>query len=199
VADHIRVPARSEGTDDFDRVAVTVTYLEMTAPRATGSASDTHMNIVRVEHPHVSYYRYLYNTVGEPWLWWRCRVMSDADLQAHLDDAATQVYVHSLFGQPQGFFELDLRPHPDIELAYFGLLPFAIGRGLGREALNAALETTWALAPRAITVNTCTADHPRALQTYLQAGFKQVRARRDEWLIPRKLGLKIPPELLRAV
>ena len=45
--------------------------------------------------------------------------------------------------------------------------------------------------PRAVTVNTCTADHPRALPTYLRAGFHPIRQVREEWDVPCRLGLEI--------
>ena len=46
-----------------------------------------------------------------------------------------------------------------------------------------------------MTVNTCTADHPRALPTYLRAGFRPVREMREEWNVPLRLGLDIPDRL----
>jgi hypothetical protein len=46
-----------------------------------------------------------------------------------------------------------------------------------------------------MTVNTCTADHPRAMGTYLRAGFRPVREVREQWNIPVRLGLVIPDRL----
>jgi len=48
---------------------------------------------------------------------------------------------------------------------------------------------------RAITVNTCTADHPRALPNYKRVGFREMRAVDEIWDIPRKLGLKKPAHM----
>jgi hypothetical protein len=48
---------------------------------------------------------------------------------------------------------------------------------------------------RRMTVNTCTADHPRALPNYLAAGFVEIRRVREVWDIPRRLGLRIPDHL----
>ena len=48
----------------------------------------------------------------------------------------------------------------------------------------------------AVTVNTCTADHPRALPGYVRAGFRPVRHVREVWDVPVRLGLKIPDNLL---
>ena len=82
-----------------------------------------------------------------------------------------------------------------MNIAYFGLLPHLVGQGLGRAFLRAAIDAAWALEPRAIRVNTCTADHPRALPAYLRAGFRPVRTVREVWDIPDRLGLPIPPTL----
>ena len=47
-----------------------------------------------------------------------------------------------------------------------------------------------------MTVNTCTADHARALPTYLRAGFRPLRQVREIWDVPTRLGLRIPAHLL---
>jgi hypothetical protein len=46
-----------------------------------------------------------------------------------------------------------------------------------------------------MTVNTCSADHPRALPNSLAAGFSEVRRVREVWDIPRRLGMNIPEHL----
>src|SRR3712207_8210857 len=60
-----------------------------------------------------------------------------------------------------------LFPYTTLFRSYFGLLPHAIGRGMGRALLRHAVETAWTGGTRAVTVNTCTADHPRALPNYV--------------------------------
>jgi hypothetical protein len=47
-----------------------------------------------------------------------------------------------------------------------------------------------------MTVNTCTADHPRALPTYLRTGFRTLRQVREVWNVPLRLGMRIPQHLL---
>jgi RimJ/RimL family protein N-acetyltransferase len=179
----------------YERVVVAVSYLQLDHIEHALTPADRVLDVSRVEHPEIGFYRYLYNTVGERWIWWRRRVISDRDLQTHLSSDTTRIYVFYRNGQPYGFFELDLNPHPDIEIAYFGLMPFAIGQGLGASALRLAINTAWELAPRAITVNTCTADHPSAMNAYLRAGFKLLQTKTDEWLIPDNIGLLIPDHL----
>ena len=65
-------------------------------------------------------------------------------------------------------------------------------------SLRAAIDAAWGMGARGVTVNTCTADHPRALPSYLRAGFRPVRAVREIWDVPTRLGLVIPDHLRLA-
>ena len=81
-------------------------------------------------------------------------------------------------GWPHGFFVLDGRAPRACDLAYFGLVPEAIGRGLGTFLLQTALHMAWDRPGTArVTVNTNSLDHPRALPLYQKAGFEPVAAR----------------------
>lgn len=174
-------PAQSPDMAPPRDLDVTITYLEMTEPPSRPAASPPHtqrpMALQRVQTPTVSYYRYLQHTVGDPWLWWERRAFSDEDLARIIQDDAVEIYVLSLGGVPAGFVELDFRDMPDrAEVAYFGLLPDFIGRGLGPYLLNWGIDCAWnrTPAPTRLTVNTCTLDHPAALKGYQKAGFQVV-------------------------
>ncbi len=180
------------------RVAVTVTFLRMDhPPLAPPLPLPADASVVRVARPEVGFYRYLYHTVGEAYVWWLRRSLTDAALASVLADPAIAVHVLYRGGAPAGFFELDGRAAPDMNLSYFGLLPHAVGTGLGSAFLRAAVDEAWRARPRAVTVNTCTADHPRALPTYLRTGFRPIRSVREVWDVPLRLGLPTP-EHLRA-
>jgi GNAT superfamily N-acetyltransferase len=179
------------------RVTVAVTFLRMDRPPAGPSLGlPIDYQVVQVQSPTVGFYRYLYNTVGADYVWWLRRTMPDRDLAMLLRDPA--VSIHALYsgGQPAGFFELDGRGWPDINLSYFGLMPHAIGAGVGHPFLRSAVDAAWRQNPRGMTVNTCTADHPRALPTYLRSGFRTLRAVREVWNVPLRLGMRIPERLL---
>jgi GNAT superfamily N-acetyltransferase len=183
-------------TEPVVRVAVTVTFLRMDSPPAAPApALPPHVSVVPVPAPSVGFYRYLYDTVGAPHVWWLRRTMADAALAELLANPAIHISVLYGGGEPLGFFELDARPVPDINLSYFGLVPAAVGKGLGFAFLRAAVDKAWALGARAVTVNTCTADHPRALPAYQRAGFRPVRTARETWDVPVRLGLSIPDHL----
>ena len=182
--------------EPVQEVAVDVTFLRMDAPPADPARPLPPG--VRVEHARycsVPFYRYLYDTVGEPWLWWMRRTASDAELAALLSMPAISIHVLMKDGEPAGFYELDRRPGHLVNLAYFGLMPWAIGTGLGRPFLRHAVDTAWAAGRPAMTVNTCTADHPRALPAYLAAGFRRLRTVQEIWPVPVRLGLKVPAHL----
>ena len=87
------------------------------------------------------------------------------------------IHVLLLDGKPAGFYELDSTPWPAVNLSYFGLMPHAVGKGLGFAFLRHAVDASGRAGPQAMTVNTCTADHPRALPTYVRAGFRADAAR----------------------
>lgn len=178
------------------RVGVTVTFLRMDqAPDAPPPPLPEGMAIQRIATPTIGFYRYLYNTVGAEYVWWLRRTMPDGELTALLRHSGVSVHVLYANGEPAGFFELDTRPAPNVNLSYFGLLPHAVGAGIGLTFLRHAIATAWATGARGLTVNTCTADHPRALPNYLRTGFRTLRESSEVWDVPASLGLKIPDRL----
>jgi GNAT superfamily N-acetyltransferase len=180
-------------TEAVTRVGVTVTFLRMTE-RQPGPHPllPANAEVRRLRSPRNDDYRALQTKVGHPYLWWLRRVMPDAELTAVLRNP--QVAVHVLFvdGEEAGFYELDATTWPYINLNYFGLMPHAIGRGLGAAFLQHAIDNAWSGPIRGMTVNTCTADHPRALAAYERAGFRRSRAIKEVWSIPQHLGFTIP-------
>ena len=182
--------------DPCDSVAVTVTFLHMDHPPLTPVASiPGATRTERVKAPAVPFYRFLYNTVGADYVWWLRRIMPDRDLTALLRDTNIEIHVLYKDGAPAGFFELDARYGSTVNLSYFGLMPHMVGTGAGPGFLRQAIDAAWASRPRNITVNTCTADHPRALPNYLRAGFKPLRSVRETWEVPVHLGLRVPDHL----
>src|SRR3546814_18459179 len=106
--------------------------------------------------------------------------MSDAGLAGILADDRVEVFVLYGDGAPAGYFELDRLGQAavnrgTIHLAYFGLMPHGVGRGLGRYLLPAALEQTWSYPPERLPRNTNTMQHPPALQLYQKAVFAPPR------------------------
>ena len=163
---------RSAGT-----LEVTITYLEMHRRLSSSLRLSTPKQtaIFQAHQPTLSFYRYLYVQVGGSWLWYERRAMDNEELRVIIHDPAGSIYVLYFDGVPAGYVELDGRVDHEIELAYFGLLPDFIGRGLGPWLLNWALDTAWNREPSRIWVNTCNLDHPKALLCYQRAGFEPYR------------------------
>ncbi|MGE4482467.1 GNAT family N-acetyltransferase [Acidocella sp.] len=187
-------PAPGEATE---RAIVTVVFLRMlNQPQRPPARLPPGATVTR-ERLSLSQYRELYDQVGGPWLWWLRRVMPDALLERHLASSTVSVHMLRAGGETAGFYELDSGHWPYVNLNYFGLMPGFIGRGLGKPLLDHAVDTVFggATALRGMSVNTCNADHPRALPNYLAAGFSEYRRAQVEWDIPVRLGFKIPEHL----
>lgn len=177
------------------RVGVTVTFLRMEVPPADLAALPRDAVVHRVRDCGVAEYRSYYDRVGAPYLWWLRRTMSDRQLAALLRDRNVSINRLDVGGQVSGFYELDATNWPAVNLSYFGLMPHAVGQGLGHAFLCDAVMRAWRQQPNAVTVNTCTADHPRAMPNYLRVGFRRVREVSETWNIPTRLGLQIPETL----
>lgn len=174
------------------RLEVTITFLEMTERPAHPHLmppQGLNCTLLRVRRPSVQFYRYLYDRVGEPWLWFERRAMADEELAAIVQDDRVEIYLLSVDGEPAGYAELDRRRPPDIELAYFGLMPEFIGKGLGRYLMTWTIDTAWNRAPERLWVTTNTLDHPKALPLYQRCGFRPFQQEIKLFDDPRLNGL----------
>jgi GNAT superfamily N-acetyltransferase len=181
----------------------TITYLEMLerpAGRRVPAPLDK-LALMRAEACTVSFYRYLYDTVGEPWLWFERRIIDDAAVAAQIHQPTIEIFVLYVRGVPAGFFELDTAAPRETKLCYFGLIPDFIGRRLGPYLLQAAIDRAWSRPIDRFWLHTSTFDHPKALRVYQQAGFVVYSRRRvlfedprERGILPRTLGhrLRLP-------
>lgn len=173
-----------------------VTYLEMRErpPRPPSPPpAGLKAALIRAEEPTVAFYRFLYDTVGAPWTWVERRLMDDEALAAAVRAEGVEVYVLHAAGVPAGYGEVDRRAAPGaVDLAYFGLMPEFIGRGLGRWFVEAMVDIAWSSGPRRVRVHTCDLDHPRALRNYQRAGFVAYNQAVEAVPDPRLAGLPWP-------
>ncbi len=89
---------------------MTVTFLRMDRPPPTPAAPCRPTPAwCGSPQPSVAFYRYLYDTVGAPHLWWLRRALPDSALAGMLADPAVSIHVLYRGGEPAGFFELDGR------------------------------------------------------------------------------------------
>ncbi len=176
-----------------ERVEYVVTYLEMTArpayPRPhmpTGPASA----LIAAEAPPVWYFLALYDAVGRDYEWTDQHERAAEDLEAFLRHEAVTLYTLMRAGWPHGFFMLDCRERGVCDLSYFGLVPQALGQGLGTFLVQTAVQMAWDRpGVHRLTVNTNSLDHPRALPTYQKAGFEPVRRETRKRVLARDRNL----------
>lgn len=179
-----------------ERVAYRVTWLEMTARPRYGwppLPSGRGVALVRAETPPAWYFLSLYDAVGADYEWVDQHAVPRPELEAWLHHPEVALYTLMGEGWPKGFFMLDGREAGTCDLAYFGLVPQAVGKGLGYWLLQTAVLTAWDRpGVERLTVNTCTLDHPRALGQYQRAGFAPVRTEEKSRVLTRDLTFHQP-------
>jgi GNAT superfamily N-acetyltransferase len=167
-------------------VAVTRTYLEMARPGQLLGArlDDPTVDIDRAFECPVSFFRYLYVEVGRSYHWVDRLPWSDEQLRARLADPDVTLWLLRVKGSPAGYFELERHDDGSVEIAYFGLLPEFLGRGLGKHLLTAAVEASWSLGAARVWLHTCTLDDPAALPNYRKRGFLPYKQEVYETSVP---------------
>lgn len=175
------------------RTEVTTYFLEMhdapTVPLASAPAGV----VVRENCQLPAHdYRALYQQVGGPWLWYERNALSDERLSTLLQREGVALHLLELEGQRVGYVETQHVVRSgggsETQILYFGLVPQAIGRGVGRYFLNWSVHRAFRDPIDRLWVHTCSLDHPRALQTYESVGFAEFR-RESGWV-------RIPDEAL---
>ena len=173
-----------------DHLATIVTSLEMTRRPPLRPAPDTPLRLVHWPAPDLDKYRALFRRVGGPWLWYSRLAMDDARLAEVVHAAGVSVFAAvDRAGIEVGMLELDHAHPATCELSYFGLVPELAGKGHGRWLMSEALTRAWRADVRRVTVNTCTLDHPSALNFYRGQGFVAVKRTIETFPDPRLLGL----------
>ena len=156
-------------------VDVRRTYLELGSPEALVPAPcpDPRARIERVEGCPASFFRYLYLAVGQQYHWVDRLDWTAEEEAARLADPNVSLHVLTVAGAPAGYYELEREGDGAVQIAYFGLLPEFIGRGLGKYLLTRAAEDAFALGASRVWLHTCTLDNPAALPNYLARGFRK--------------------------
>jgi GNAT superfamily N-acetyltransferase len=153
---------------------VTRTYLELQHPGQFRPAFGTHpdITVAHVPAPAPELYRQCYRTVGEAYHWRDRWDWTDEEIRAHVADPAITFFLVRRRDALAGYYELRQVPEDrSVEVAYFGVAPTEVGRGLGKHLLSCAVRDAWALGPARVWVHTCTLDHANALPNYLARGF----------------------------
>lgn len=160
-------------------IEVTQTFLKMEARPAFDRPSaplGPPLALMRAQAPPNWWFLTLYTAVGAAHHWTDKTDWSDADLTEYVSAPSRTIYTLMRDGWPAGFFVLDQGAAGVTFLDYFGLVPEAVGTGLGTYLLKTAILTAWDMADtQTLEVDTCTIDHPAALPLYQKLGFAPYR------------------------
>src|SRR5215470_8986649 len=150
------------------------TYLEMrSADQLRPKRAGMRFQIQEKTERDWRFNRDLYLRVGEQWDWVDKRSWTDDQWKEYAAAPELRTFAGYYDDVLAGYYELRRDGEGGIEIAYFGLLPEWIGRGLGGALLTSAIETAWRteLIPSRVWVHTCNRDHPQALANYEARGM----------------------------
>jgi GNAT superfamily N-acetyltransferase len=181
------------------KLAALVTFLErdLSIP-ITPAGLPEGLHFERLGAPEIQRYRALYRGVGQDWLWFSRLQLSERALAAIIGHEQVHALALRQGAEDVGLLELDFRENPASYLAFFGLTPGVIGAGLGRAMMAEGLMRARASGARMIEVNTCTLDHPKALEFYLRSGFVAKSRSVEVFDDPRLSGV-LPQEVARHI
>jgi len=155
-------------------IEVTRTYLEIRSRSElkAGRSGDPRVRLREIPDCPPSFYRTLYVEVGRNYHWIDRLPWTDEQIREHLQQPEIRLWLMTHDDVTAGYFELRRCEDASVEIAYFGLLPEFLGRGLGKHLLTCATEQAWAMAANRVWLHTCTLDDPAAMPNYLKRGFK---------------------------
>ena len=151
------------------------TYLEMRSrDQLRPKRADARFQVREKRNRDWRFNRDLYLRVGERWDWIDKRPWTDEQWKEYAEEVVElRTFAGYYDDALVGYYEIRRDREGGIEIAYFGLLPEWIGRGLGGALLTSAIEGAWRMEPNTsrVWVHTCNRDHPQALANYQARGM----------------------------
>lgn len=187
------IPLDLNGYTDVpnNKIAVVVTYLEMLSkPDLADRQPPDGVVLERWHNPDPEDYLRLFRAIGDEWLWFGRLVMDRSKLAEVLSQSSREIFVPLREGKQLGLLEIDYADPESPELSYFGLVPDAIGGGMGGWLMKSGVDMVWSrVKTRRFWVHTCTGDSPQALGFYMALGFKPYKRAVEVADDPRLLGV----------
>tara|TARA_A100001015_G_C14986761_1_gene711925 strand:+ start:782 stop:1354 length:573 start_codon:yes stop_codon:yes gene_type:complete len=174
-----------------DKIAYTVYYLEMAAQPDFDFPKNPPEGtfVLNSKNPSLRYFFDLYGAVGADYEWTDKYEVSSGKMNEFLSNPDVNMFSFFKDGWTAGFFVLDKRKEHKqgvCDLAYFGLVPEAIGYGYGEYLLKFAVKQSWEDKNlKLLTVNTNTLDHRNALPLYKKIGFKIVKTETETRILSK--------------
>src|SRR6266542_6159292 len=158
-----------------ERSPLVTTYLKMRSPEQLRPkrCADVRVQVREQKEPNWRFNRDLYFAVGEQWHWIDKRPWTDEQWKEYAAALELRTFGAYYDNVLAGYYELRRDDEGGVEIAYFGLLPEFVGRGLGGALLTSAIEEAWRTSSSVsrVWVHTCTLDHPGALGNYQARGM----------------------------
>jgi GNAT superfamily N-acetyltransferase len=172
------------------KLATLVTYLEMTAPPAGRPRPAPEGYALRsVERWDAAAFKRLYVEIGWEWLWSSRLLMPEDALVARLHQPGTRAWTPVVGDRPVGVLEMDFADPASVEISFFGLVPDAVGAGVGRWLMEQAIGIAFSRPEtRRLWLHTCHFDSPQALPFYQRLGFRPYARAVEVFDDPRLLG-----------
>ncbi len=167
-------------------ISVTTTYLHLLSRDRFRPAfvEEPDLLILEAREPSVSFYRFLYDAVGRDVVWIDRLLWSDARYLEYLSRPTTTVLVLYFRGVPVGYIDLDAAEGAATEIAYFGLIPAAHGRGFGKHLLSVGVQRAFDDGASRVWLHTCSFDGPHAIANYLARGFSPYKTTAQDEPVP---------------
>lgn len=149
----------------------------MTAPSDLRPSPEpaTPTEIHRAMQPTPELGRFLYTAAGGNWYWIDRLLWNYDEWLARLSHPRVETWVMYEAGTPAAYFELDGTAGGDVEIAYLGVVPAFMGRGLGRSSpRRSAGRGRWELVACGCTRALST--HPTRWRTIVLAGCGSSRS-----------------------
>lgn len=161
--------------------SIDVFYLEMTHPnQLKGKSAVDGLDIRYCEIKQWPVNKFLYQYVGEPYVWTDKLGDTDEQWKAYVEDPNLHTWIAYYKGAIAGYFEMQQQAGGNVELVYFGLTPEFVGKGMGGYILTYALEQAWGLPhTQRVWLHTCTLDHPSAKHNYEARGFVHYKTEQE--------------------
>ena len=137
--------------------------------------------------PTVSFYRYLYGTIGQAWTWVVRRLMPDEALASILGHPGSRSTSSGRMACRPA-----CRARPARAPRHRARLLRACARvhrpGPRPLAAGWTIRHAWRASPRRLWVHTCDLDHPRALRVYQSPAFRSMTSASSSCCCPRGCG-----------
>ena len=119
--------------------------------------------------------RLLHSVVGAKWKWGGRRGWGHDRWRDFVDRQELRTWIAYIHDKPAGYGEIEMQPDGSAQITCFGLRREFIGQGFGGRFITEVVRRCWETGASRVWLDTCSNDHPNAVNNYLARGFTVVR------------------------